>query len=175
MQVRHFARLTASGMSRGGGDSEQIRLEILNIMRRNGIKEGHRPGIECKFISSWHQKLHSNTTVEDIAIAEAYIHFLGSEGDAGGFWWHLWEYGGISRERAASMKCGWKNDGIKDDPLHLPHMINDMKHYLWILKTVHAGSNMKDMVVMAQVRVPCVCVHALCQKKRSLAFGRGVV
>ena len=152
-------------MSRGGGDSEQIRLEILNIMRRNGIKEGHRPGIECKFISSWHQKLHSNTTVEDIAIAEAYIHFLGSEGDAGGFWWHLWEYGGISRERAASMKCGWKNDGIKDDPLHLPHMINDMKHYLWILKTVHAGSNMKDMVVMAQVRVPCVCACVACPKK----------
>lgn len=42
--VRHFARLTVSGMSRGGGDSEQIRLEILNILRRNGIREGHRPG-----------------------------------------------------------------------------------------------------------------------------------
>jgi hypothetical protein len=64
----------------------QIRLEILNILRRNGIKEGHRPGIECQFLKSWHQKLHSNTTVEDIYICQAYIVFLGSDGDPAGFW-----------------------------------------------------------------------------------------
>ena len=64
---------------------------------------------------------------------------------------HL-EASGISRERAASMNNGWRSDGIVSDPLHMPHMINDFKHYLWILKTVHAGSDMKDMLVMAQVR-----------------------
>jgi alpha-glucan,water dikinase len=50
------------------------------------------------------------------------------------------------------MNNGWRSDGIVSDPLHMPHMINDFKHYLWILKTVHAGSDMKDMLVMAQVR-----------------------
>jgi len=148
--VRHFARLTVSGMSRGGGDSEQIRLEILNILRRNGIREGHRPGIEDHFLEAWHQKLHSNTTVEDIAICEAYIHFQCSSGDPGEFWSHLWEYGGISRERMANMKCGWRSDGIKADPGHMPHVVNDFKHYLWILKTVHAGSDLETMVVMSQ-------------------------
>eukprot|EP00959_Pyramimonas_sp_CCMP1952_P366572 7677481-Pyramimonas_sp.AAC.1 len=52
----------------------------------------------------------------------------------------------------AAMKCGWRSDGIKDDPVHLPHIVDDMKHYLWILKTVHAGSDLETMVVMAQVR-----------------------
>ena len=40
---RYFARLTAAGLPRGGGDGDAIRHGILNIMRENGIKEGHRP------------------------------------------------------------------------------------------------------------------------------------
>jgi hypothetical protein len=50
--VRHFAHQTLSGMSRGGGDAEAIRLEILNILRKHDIKEGHRPGLECKFLEA---------------------------------------------------------------------------------------------------------------------------
>ena len=41
-----------------------------------GIKEGHRPGIEDKFIEEWHQKLHTNCAPDDIVIAEAYIKSL---------------------------------------------------------------------------------------------------
>ena len=55
-----------------------------------------------------------------------------------------------TRERMAGMKCGWRSDGIKADPRHMPHVVNDFKHYLWILKTVHAGSDMETMLVMAQ-------------------------
>ena len=40
---RYFARLTAAGLPRGGGDGDAIRHGILNVMRENGIKEGHRP------------------------------------------------------------------------------------------------------------------------------------
>jgi len=148
--VKRFARMTLAGLSRGGGDSEQIRLEILNIFRQHGIKEGHRPGIEDHFLRQWHQKLHSNTTVEDIAICEAYLHFLHGSGDVNDMYWHLWEYGGISQERLASMKCGWKSDGITGTPNHMPQMIDSFKHYLWILKTVHAGSDLDTMVTMAQ-------------------------
>ena len=61
--LSHDARHASPGGS--GGD---IRLGILQIMRENGIKEGHRPGIEDPFIEQWHQKLHSNTTVDDIYI-----------------------------------------------------------------------------------------------------------
>ena len=43
---RYFARITLAGLPRGGGNGDDIRMGILNIMRANGIKEGHRPGID---------------------------------------------------------------------------------------------------------------------------------
>ncbi|KAL3153548.1 Phosphoglucan, water dikinase, chloroplastic [Trebouxia sp. C0009 RCD-2024] len=100
-QCRFFARLAVAGLPRGGGDGDAIRHGILNIMRENGIKEGHRPGIECKFLEAWHQKLHTNTTPEDITVCEAYIAFLES-GDPGTYSRVLWENGGISREAMAN-------------------------------------------------------------------------
>ena len=75
--IRHLlARMIMPFSSRGGGRGEDIRLEILNIMRRHGIREGHRPGIEDRFLEQWHQKLHQNTSPDDISIASAYIAFL---------------------------------------------------------------------------------------------------
>ena len=40
---RYFARLALAALPRGGGDGDAIRMGILNIMRDNGIREGHRP------------------------------------------------------------------------------------------------------------------------------------
>ena len=37
-----FARMTLAGLPRGGGNGDDIRMGILNIMRSNGIREGHR-------------------------------------------------------------------------------------------------------------------------------------
>jgi hypothetical protein len=36
----------ACKLSRGGGNGDEIRMGILNIMRDNGIKEGNR-GVGC--------------------------------------------------------------------------------------------------------------------------------
>ena len=83
----HLARMALSTLPRGGGEGDAIRMTILDLLRNNGIKEGHRPGIECQFLAQWHQKLHSNTTMDDIAICEAYLHFLHGTGDWGDFWW----------------------------------------------------------------------------------------
>lgn len=58
-------------------------------------------GIECHFLEAWHQKLHTNTTQEDITVCEAYIAFLES-GDVGTYSRVLWENGGISREDMAN-------------------------------------------------------------------------
>ena len=33
----------------------------------------HEQGIDEKFLEQWHQKLHTNTTPEDVAICEAYL------------------------------------------------------------------------------------------------------
>lgn len=59
-------------------------------------------GIEDQFIEEWHQKLHTNTTPEDISICEAYIGCL-SSGNPDDFWRLLWENNSITREQLANM------------------------------------------------------------------------
>ena len=61
-----------------------------------------------QFLAQWHQKLHSNTTRDDIAIGEAYLHFLHGSGDWGDFWWFLFEHYGLTQEDLEGMKAGWR-------------------------------------------------------------------
>ena len=61
--------------------SQAVRDEILNIMHRNNIGEKRGTWME-----DWHQKLHNNTTPDDVAICEAFIAFLQSGGDRGAYW-----------------------------------------------------------------------------------------
>ena len=133
---RLFSRISLSTLPRGGGNGDDIRMGILHIMRENGIREGHRPGIECQFLESWHQKLHTNTTPEDITICEAYLAFLNT-GDMGEFWRVAWENGRITPDSLVQM-----DHPITATPLHLPQLIGPMQHYLWILKTTHAGADL---------------------------------
>ena len=35
-------------------------------------------------------------------------------------------------------------------PFHLPQLINPFKHFLWILKTTHAGADLDTALVMAK-------------------------
>jgi alpha-glucan,water dikinase len=86
--ARMYARLFAGTVPRGGGNGDAVRLEILDIMRRHGIKEGHRPGIEDHFIEQWHQKLHTNCAPDDLIIVDAYIRFL-ETGNIDDYWNHL--------------------------------------------------------------------------------------
>ena len=60
---------------------QAVRDEILNIMHRNHIGEKRGTWME-----DWHQKLHNNTTPDDVAICEAFIAFLKSNGDNGAYW-----------------------------------------------------------------------------------------
>jgi hypothetical protein len=124
-----------AGACRGGGDGDAIRMTILDLLRNNGIKEGHRPGIECRFLAQWHQKLHSNTTKDDIAIAEAYLHFLHGSGDWGDFWWFLFEHYGLTQDDLAAMKVGWRNDAVCFKNSHLSIAFGDGK-MIW--RSAHA-------------------------------------
>lgn len=141
---RLFSRLSLATLPRGGGNGDDIRMGILHVMRDNGIREGHRPGIECNFLESWHQKLHTNTTPEDVTICEAYLAFLAS-GDMGEFWRVAWENGRITPESLAAM-----DHPVQATPVHLPHLIGPMNHYLWILKTTHAGADLDVMYEMCR-------------------------
>ena len=121
------------------------RVALFPLARYSlGIREGHRPGIECHFLESWHQKLHTNTTPEDITICEAYLAFLASN-DMGEFWRVAWENGRITPESLAAM-----DHPVQPTPVHLPHLIGPMNHYLWILKTTHAGADLDVMYEMCR-------------------------
>ena len=81
--LRDVTRLMLGTVGKGGegGQGQQIRDEILNIMHRNGIPE--KKGI---WMEEWHQKLHNNTTPDDIIICEAYLAFLKADMDLSEYW-----------------------------------------------------------------------------------------
>lgn len=59
-------------VGKGTGNGQAIRDEILDIMHKHHIKEVK----QGNFYEEWHQKLHNNTTPEDIPICEAVIKFI---------------------------------------------------------------------------------------------------
>lgn len=144
---RMLARACMATLPRGGGNGDDIRMGILNVMREHGIAEGHRPGIRDEFLESWHQKLHTNTTPEDVTICEAYLAFLHTN-DMGEFWRVAWERGRLTPETLTSM-----DHPIKPHPFHLPQLIPSMQHYLWILKTTHAGADLDVAFEMTRGRL----------------------
>jgi alpha-glucan,water dikinase len=139
---RMWARLMLTTLGRGG-DGQKVRDEILQIMHRNHIKEtsGH-------FIEEWHQKLHNNTTPDDVVICAAYLEFLRSNGDVARFYKTL-EAEGVTRERLRSFERPIKSDpnffGDKKDAL-----IGEFSNFLKILKAVHSGTDLESAVAAAR-------------------------
>ena len=66
-------------MGKGGDNGQRIRDEILQILHRGNIrhrlKEPDAKGSTENYYEQWHQKLHNNTTPDDIGICEAVIAF----------------------------------------------------------------------------------------------------
>lgn len=159
--VRTLLRLCTPAVTignSGGGDA--IRHGILNIMRTHGIKEGHRPGIQCRFIEQWHQKLHTNSAPDDIVICEGYLAFL-SSGNPDDMWRTIWDVGRISRDDLSKMcTCGFQDHtksgakGLNVTPLHLPQLTNDMKGYLGLLKHVHGGTDLLSLCEKCKGQFP---------------------
>ena len=120
-------------LGKGTGNGQEIRDEILKVMSRNKIPKTHLGN----FYEQWHQKLHNNTTPEDITICQAVINFLKAKGDMSVYWKTLKE-GGISKERLASYERN-----ITNEPWYSPNYnIADFENYLRILKSVHASTDL---------------------------------
>jgi alpha-glucan,water dikinase len=142
---RLWARLMLTTLGRGG-DGQRVRDEILQIMHRNHIREsaGH-------FMEEWHQKLHNNTTPDDVVICQAYLAFLKGNGDAGTFYRTL-EEGGVTRERLRSFERPIRSEptfyGDKKDAL-----IGEFDNFLRILKSVHAGTDLESAAAAARGRL----------------------
>ncbi|MBP5233022.1 MAG: hypothetical protein J6333_06400, partial [Planctomycetes bacterium] len=136
---RPWARRLMQVVGRGGdgGQGQRIRDEILNIMHRHRLKEEHG-----HFMEEWHQKLHNNTTPDDIEICRAFLAFMRSNGDLGLFYRVLAD-AGISRERLRSYERP-----IVTDPQFYGHckdgLIADFENYLGILQAVHGGQELEN-------------------------------
>ncbi len=132
---REMISLIMSTLGRGG-EGQRIRDEILQIMHRHHIKEvaGH-------FMEEWHQKLHNNTTPDDIVICEAYLEFLKSDGNLDLFYSTL-EAGGVTKDRLEKFERP-----IITHPDFIPHLkdalIHDFENYLKLLKSVHSGTDLE--------------------------------
>lgn len=139
--LREPVRLMLGTLGRGGdgGSGQAIRDEILNIMHRNGI--GEDKGI---WMEQWHQKLHNNTTPDDVAICEAYLAFLKSNMNIREYW-RVLDENGITKELLASYERPIITEplprmGLKD------RLIADFTKYRDILKSVHSGADLSESI-----------------------------
>lgn len=127
-------RMLLSVLGKGTGDGQKIRDEILVILHKHHIKESND-----HFYEQWHQKLHNNTTPDDIAICEAVIEYLKSGGKMETYWRKLNNYG-VTKERLANFERK-----ITSEPFYKPELIPDLENFLKILKAVHSSD---DMILM---------------------------
>lgn len=140
--ARSIIRLMLVTVGRGG-EGQRIRDEILNIMHRHHIKE-----VSGHFLEEWHQKLHNNTTPDDIIICEAFLEFLRSNGHQDLFYKTL-EAGGVTRERLETFERP-----ITTDPDFVPHLkdglIHDFEYFLKILKASHSATDLETAINAAR-------------------------
>lgn len=68
--ARKVVTLALGSVGRGGdgNQGQRIRDEILSIQSRNHCKGG--------MMEQWHQKLHNNTSPDDVAICRALLAYL---------------------------------------------------------------------------------------------------
>ena len=123
-------KYSLSLLGKGTGNGQAIRDEILVIMHKHHIPENN-----ANFYEQWHQKLHNNTTPDDIVICEALLAFLYS-GNIEDYRNTL-KRGGVTKERMASYERK-----IVAEPWHNRAYIGDFERYLKILKSVHASTDL---------------------------------
>ena len=133
--LRLWVRLCLSMLGRGGGNGQRIRDDILRIMHKHHIPE--TPG---HFMEQWHQKLHNNTTPDDVAICESYLAFLRSNGDKNVFYETLQKHG-VTKERLASYERPIFAE-VQTYPCDTNSLIHDFEEYLHVLKSVHSGTDL---------------------------------
>lgn len=135
---REIIRLIMSTVGRGGqGDvGQRIRDEILVIQRNNDCKGG--------MMEEWHQKLHNNTSPDDVVICQALIDYAKSDFNMDVYWNTLIS-NGVTKERLGSYDrkiCSeprFRHDQ-KDG------LIRDLTAYLRTLKAVHSGADLESAI-----------------------------
>ncbi|KAI3744640.1 hypothetical protein L1987_57728 [Smallanthus sonchifolius] len=131
-------RMIMSSVGRGGeGDvGQRIRDEILVVQKNNKCKGG--------MMEEWHQKLHNNTSPDDVVICQALINYIKSDLDISVYWDTL-NSNGITKERLLSYDRAIHNEPnfIEDQKEGL---LRDLGNYLRTLKAVHSGADLESAI-----------------------------
>ena len=120
-------------VGKGRENGQRIRDEILNIFHKYHISEK----IDS-FYEQWHQKLHNNTTPDDIIICQALVNFLRTNNMQE--FWNTLNYGGVNKQRLESFERK-----ITMEPYYEPAYLPDFENFLNLLKEVHGSA---DLVLM---------------------------
>ncbi|KAF9625316.1 hypothetical protein IFM89_021441 [Coptis chinensis] len=137
-QQRELLRMIMSTVGRGGeGDvGQRIRDEILVIQRNNECKGG--------MMEEWHQKLHNNTSPDDVVICQALIDHIKSDFDMSVYWKTL-NSNGITKERLLSYDRGIHSEpNLRRDQKE--GLLRDLGNYMRTLKAVHSGADLESAV-----------------------------
>ncbi|KAF8390461.1 hypothetical protein HHK36_024987 [Tetracentron sinense] len=137
-QYRELLRMIMSTVGRGGeGDvGQRIRDEILVIQRNNECKGG--------MMEEWHQKLHNNTSPDDVVICQALIDYIKSDFDISVYWKTL-NSNGITKERLLSYDRAIHSEpNFRRD--HKDGLLRDLGHYMRTLKAVHSGADLESAI-----------------------------
>ncbi|KAI3816782.1 hypothetical protein L1987_16486 [Smallanthus sonchifolius] len=137
-QYSELLRMIMSTVGRGGeGDvGQRIRDEILVIQRNNDCAGG--------MMEEWHQKLHNNTSPDDVVICQALIDYIKSDFDIS-VYWNTLNTNGITKERLLSYDRAIRNEpkfsgGQKEG------LLRDLGNYLRTLKAVHSGADLESAI-----------------------------
>ncbi|KAJ0727233.1 putative alpha-glucan, water dikinase [Helianthus annuus] len=137
-QYSELLRMIMSSVGRGGqGDvGQRIRDEILVIQKNNKCKGG--------MMEEWHQKLHNNTSPDDVVICQALMNYIKSDLDISVYWETL-NSNGITKERLLSYDRAIHNEPnfSKDQKEGL---LRDLGNYLRTLKAVHSGADLESAI-----------------------------
>ena len=131
---RDVVRLIMMTIGRGGtGDvGQRIRDEILAVQQTNNCKGG--------MMEEWHQKLHNNTSPDDVPICEALLKFIASDCDINVYWAHL-HANNIDAKRMSEY-----DRKICSEPKfsrdQYEGLTRDLTEYLRTLKAVHSGADL---------------------------------
>ena len=133
--ISHILKKILSFLGKGTGDGEKVRWDILKILQKNGLWKGGRFGT---FYRQWHQKLHNNSSPDDVYICEALIKFLKTN-DIKQYWEHL-NKNGITKEILESY-----DRKITLEPFYNASFLPDFEYYLTLLKSVYSSNDMSSL------------------------------
>nr|GFA83224.1 alpha-glucan water dikinase 1, chloroplastic-like isoform X1 [Tanacetum cinerariifolium] len=95
-------------------------------------------------MEEWHQKLHNNTSPDDVIICQALIDYIKSDMDIS-VYWNTLNTNGITKERLLSYDRAIHNEP-KFSRDQKEGLLRDLGHYMRTLKAVHSGADLESAI-----------------------------